>query len=172
MAPYLACPMVSLLRSLGCAGGHFQSARSAASWKRGRRAIGTATDAFLQNEKTIEALAASVSPRASDLVKNMFALQREDISDPPVSSLSLSTPISTKNVFANRELDMSKISAIGFDYDYTLAAYKTSLQHFIYDEAKYHLLVEAGYPEQLASLKFEKDFAVRGLTFDRRTGML
>lgn len=67
---------------------------------------------------------------------------------------------------------MGKISAIGFDYDYTLAAYKTSLQHFIYDEAKYYLLVEGGYPKQLADLKFEKDFAVRGLTFDRRTGML
>ena len=111
-----------------------------------------------------------MAPRALDLVKLAFDQQREELS--VTSSSSLNPIVSTTNVFANRQLDMAKISAIGFDYDYTLASYKTALQHFIYDEAKHYLLVEGGYPEQLAYLKFEKDFAVRGLTFDRRTGML
>lgn len=128
------------------------------------------TDAFVRNQDTIESLAASVAPRALDLVKSAFAQQREEVS--VASSASLNPVVSTTNVFANRQLDMGKISAIGFDYDYTLACYKTALQTFIYDEAKYYLLIEGGYPEQLASLKFQKDFAVRGLTFDRRTGML
>jgi len=166
--------MFLLLRSLNSIGAKFPSTVRSRAWrccqKHHRRAI--ASDAFLRNEDTIKTLAASVSPRAFELVKAAYAHQRKhcSVGQPLVSSSP--APISTANVFANRQLDMGKISAIGFDYDYTLAAYKTSLQHFIYDEAKYHLLVAGGYPKQLADLKFEKDFAVRGLTFDRRTGML
>lgn len=38
-------------------------------------------------------------------------------------------------MFANNELDLSDIDVYGFDYDYTLAAYKLKLAHFIYDRA-------------------------------------
>ena len=44
-------------------------------------------------------------------------------------------------VFANAQLDLAKIEVYGFDYDYTLASYKTSVEQFIHDTAK-QVLVE------------------------------
>jgi hypothetical protein len=159
--------MFPFLRTSNSIGYHFRFTRSVSC----TRQKPNTKDAFLRSQDIIETLAAAVSPGAMELVKLAFAKEREKLSG-VTSSSTLNSVVSTTNVFANRQLDMNKISAIGFDYDYTLASYKTALQHFIYDEAKYYLLVEGGYPEQLADLKFEKDFAVRGLTFDRRTGML
>jgi len=36
-------------------------------------------------------------------------------------------------VYANNELDLSDIDVYGFDYDYTLMNYKTSLHYLIYN---------------------------------------
>jgi len=43
-------------------------------------------------------------------------------------------------VFACNELDLSEVSVYGFDYDYTLACYKTSLDDLLYDLGKQNLI--------------------------------
>ena len=37
------------------------------------------------------------------------------------------------SVFATNELDLKHIKVYGFDYDYTLACYKESVDHLIYN---------------------------------------
>ncbi len=49
--------------------------------------------------------------------------------------------INSRTVFANSQLDLANIDVYGFDYDYTLASYKTSVEAFIHDSAK-QILVE------------------------------
>ena len=41
-----------------------------------------------------------------------------------------------RGVFANDEIDLQEIEVYGFDYDYTLARYKTSVEELIHDVAK------------------------------------
>ena len=36
-------------------------------------------------------------------------------------------------VFATNELDLKEVKVFGFDYDYTLACYKESVDHLIYN---------------------------------------
>lgn len=64
-------------------------------------------------------------------------------------------------------------SQVGFDYDYTLANYRTHvLGYTIYELAKEHLISARQYPESLASLKYDPEFAVRGVAYDTRRGYL
>ena len=82
----------------------------------------------------------------------------------------LGTTPPPEKVFANRELRMADVKAIGFDYDYTLASYTTELNSFIYDRAKEHLMERSHYPA--IDTSYDPSFAIRGLLFDRRTGYL
>lgn len=41
--------------------------------------------------------------------------------------------IDPNGVYANNELDLAEIEVYGFDYDYTLAVYKESLNYLIYE---------------------------------------
>ena len=43
-------------------------------------------------------------------------------------------------VFANAELNLSNIDIYGFDYDYTLASYKTTVEKYIHDVARQALV--------------------------------
>jgi hypothetical protein len=49
--------------------------------------------------------------------------------------------VDPRGIFANNELDLSEIEVYGFDYDYTLAVYKESLDYLIYDLGR-NVLVE------------------------------
>ena len=44
--------------------------------------------------------------------------------------------VNPRAVFANNEIHLGSVSVYGFDYDYTLAHYKPSLHHLIYDLGK------------------------------------
>ena len=79
---------------------------------------------------------------------------------------------SGSRVFANTELHMRHIDAVGFDYDFTLAAYKPALQELIYDSARDYLLSHLKYPTTLRDCKYDPNFAIRGLMFDRKHGTL
>ncbi len=82
---------------------------------------------------------------------------------------------SPKEVFANNELNLSAVEAVGFDYDYTLVSYTNALQSMIYDKALKRLVDEQGYPRRIGKQLmggYDSDFAVRGLTFDASKGLL
>lgn len=41
--------------------------------------------------------------------------------------------VNPQGVFACNELDLSEVQVYGFDYDYTLAHYKPTLEHLLYN---------------------------------------
>lgn len=45
-----------------------------------------------------------------------------------------------KAVFACNELDLKEVNVYGFDYDYTLACYKPSLDYLLYNLGKETLI--------------------------------
>jgi len=47
---------------------------------------------------------------------------------------------SSREIFANSEVHMDKLSVKGFDYDFTLASYTTHVQRLIYQGGRDHLV--------------------------------
>ncbi|CAM9285200.1 unnamed protein product [Scytosiphon promiscuus] len=79
----------------------------------------------------------------------------------------------SRAVFSNTNVDLSRVEVVGFDYDYTLATYKPTLQAvLIYDLAKKHLIERLKYPPSLAKMSYDPDFAIMGLTVDMDKGLL
>ncbi len=76
-----------------------------------------------------------------------------------------------RRVFVNRNLRMERIQWVGFDMDYTLAAYdRAEIEPLIFRRAAERLVEAHGYPEEVARLDYDPDFVVRGLVVDRRLG--
>ena len=86
-------------------------------------------------------------------------------------SKKLPPDIECFGVFCNNETDLSNVDVYGFDYDYTLAAYKTGVEYLIHDIAKELLVKKFGYPPQVNSLVYDRRFAIRGLHYDVEKGV-
>ncbi len=80
--------------------------------------------------------------------------------------------IDSRSVFSNSKLSLSNIDVYGFDYDYTLARYKTSVEHYIHDSAKQILVQDLKYPSVFLDLKYDPQLSVRGLHYDVEKGLL
>src|SRR5271170_5319310 len=65
---------------------------------------------------------------------------------------------------------MAGISWVGFDMDYTLAIYDQPAMDELSIRATVEKLVKRGYPEFIAHLPIDTNFAVRGLLIDKRFG--
>ena len=65
----------------------------------------------------------------------ILALVRPDLMS-VFTAKRLPPDVNTKSVFANAELNLAEIDVYGFDYDYTLATYRSTVEEFIYHEAK------------------------------------
>lgn len=102
---------------------------------------------------------------------------RENVT-PPVSenieyySQGHGLGVGDRHLFTNSYVNMSKVRAIGFDYDYTLVTYSTDLQRLIYNEASKFMRQILQYPAKVMSRSFDPHFAIRGLAVDTRTGAL
>lgn len=76
----------------------------------------------------------------------------------------------TEKIYVNRSLNFASVRAIGFDMDHTLAVYN----HINFEELAFKCtlqkFVDNGYPEELALLKFDPSWVVRGLLVDRERG--
>ncbi|GFU91651.1 5'-nucleotidase domain-containing protein 3 [Trichonephila clavipes] len=85
---------------------------------------------------------------------------------------SLDADVDPLGVFANNELKLGEIDVYGFDYDYTLAIYKESLQILIYQLGKEKLVDKLKYPPGIKDLPYQPGFAIRGLHYDMQKGIL
>lgn len=80
-------------------------------------------------------------------------------------------PYQEYRIFTNRTLKMSRIKAVGFDMDYTLAQYnRGELDKLTMDLTLKALVEEFQYPEAILNIPYEEDFAIRGLVIDRKLG--
>jgi len=80
-------------------------------------------------------------------------------------------PLSDR-IFVNNNLRMDKIKWIGFDMDYTLAQFKSpNFESMMYDLLT-ETLVKKGYPQKLTDTKYDPNFVIRGIYFDKTSGHL
>jgi len=76
-------------------------------------------------------------------------------------------------VFVNRNLRLSKIRAIGFDLDHTLAHYDPiPVEELAFDLSKQKLVKSKNYPREILDLKYDPTFVIRGLVVDKKRGNL
>ncbi len=77
-----------------------------------------------------------------------------------------------QRIFVNRSLNMGRVKAIGFDMDHTLVSYNREEFEALAFRETLKKFIEAGYPEELAELKFDPNFLIRGLLVDMDRGNL
>jgi HAD superfamily 5'-nucleotidase-like hydrolase len=76
-----------------------------------------------------------------------------------------------RRIFVNRTLRMDGIRCIGFDLDWTLAAYhRDALGEVTFRAALDRLVERQGYPESIRAAEFRPGFLHRGLLIDREAG--
>ncbi|XP_072928800.1 5'-nucleotidase domain-containing protein 2-like isoform X2 [Hemitrygon akajei] len=76
------------------------------------------------------------------------------------------------NIYSNNEVKLGNIEIYGFDYDYTLAQYSNSVHTMIFDTAREILIDQYKYPEGIKEYEYQPNFAIRGLHYDVRKGVL
>jgi len=82
-----------------------------------------------------------------------------------------SPPLPERRIFTNRNIKLSKIKALGFDLDFTLAQYKQApLDELTMKLTLSDLVGKYGYPESILSVPFVEAFAIRGLVIDTELG--
>ena len=69
-------------------------------------------------------------------------------------------------VFCNNHIDLREVEVYGFDYDYTLASYKKSVEYLIHDFARECLVSQYGYPQDIRKVVYDPHFPIRGLHYD------
>ncbi|KAJ8953241.1 hypothetical protein NQ318_015821 [Aromia moschata] len=87
-------------------------------------------------------------------------------------SKKLPKDVNPKAVFACNELDLKEVKVYGFDYDYTLACYKPSLDYLLYNLGRQNLIEQFKYPRDISNLEYQPGFAIRGLHYDIEKGVL
>jgi 5'-nucleotidase len=75
-------------------------------------------------------------------------------------------------VYVNRSVSMERIKYIGFDMDYTLVEYKSPEYEMLCFDMVIKRLISIGYPPEIADLKYDPTFPLRGLFFDKQYGNL
>ncbi|HEY6221714.1 MAG TPA: HAD-IG family 5'-nucleotidase, partial [Candidatus Eisenbacteria bacterium] len=76
-------------------------------------------------------------------------------------------------VFVNRNLRMTKIRAIGFDLDHTLAHYDpVPVETLAFDLTKQKLVENKGYPREILAFPYDPPWVIRGLVVDKKRGNL
>ena len=106
-------------------------------------------------------------------VENRYAslLESMDLDIPSLKDLPSQRPISSNDVFCNRELRLDNIRAIGFDMDYTLAQYQQpNFDKLAFDGAKEKLVNSLGYPKEVLDFEYDHTYWVRGLIIDTARG--
>ncbi|KAF2368224.1 HAD-superfamily hydrolase subfamily IG 5'-nucleotidase [Trinorchestia longiramus] len=80
--------------------------------------------------------------------------------------------VDSQNVFVSNELELRSIDVYGFDYDYTLANYESSVEYLIYQLGRDNLINKYKYPKEIKEFSYDPKFAVRGLHYDIEQGLL
>lgn len=76
----------------------------------------------------------------------------------------------SSQIFTNRTLNLDRIRYIGFDMDYTLAAYRRGGIEDLAHRAAVRKLLDKGYPPTLGGRLPDASFAMRGLMVDKMRG--
>jgi len=76
----------------------------------------------------------------------------------------------SRRIFCNRNLRLDRLRFIGFDMDYTLARYTQAMEYLQSEMALARLVQRYGYDRGILAIRYDPDFAIRGLTVDTARG--
>src|SRR5436309_2625754 len=77
----------------------------------------------------------------------------------------------SRQIYANRGLQMDQIAVMGFDMDYTLAVYSLrQIEELAFRMTLDRLVANRGYPAYLRNLSYDHEFVIRGLVVDKAYG--
>jgi 5'-nucleotidase len=93
-----------------------------------------------------------------------------DLQQPPLTPDAL-VPY-PQRVFCNRNLRLDRITAVGFDMDYTLAIYEEAMETVQAEMALARMVERYRYPEAILAIRYRPGFGIRGLAVDTRNGNL
>jgi 5'-nucleotidase len=105
-------------------------------------------------------------------------LEAQGLLENPALHQILSRPTSSeidaaRQVFVNRNLNLSTVELIGFDMDYTLAIYhQRHLEQVSYDMTVERLISQHSYPSSIKAIPYDSNFVLRGLFVDKKHGNL
>ncbi|KAJ2310428.1 hypothetical protein H4R23_002774 [Coemansia sp. Cherry 401B] len=133
-----------------------------------RRYTGTSDGGF----ESSSIMRAPSTNRYLDQLKQRYLQAHRLCMDDPKRFSSPHQQPSSRDIFANTELQLSKVRTVGLDYDFTLANYTDKLPETIYTMVRDVLVHKMLYPPALQGLKYDKTFAIRGLSYDKDTGWL
>ncbi|CAM2066791.1 HAD-IG family 5'-nucleotidase [Sulfidibacter corallicola] len=103
----------------------------------------------------------TIDTRLKSLLNADFEREGGDIGQPYLEN----------RIFTNRTIKMSRIKAVGFDMDYTLAEYKQDALDQLTMKLALNLLVDRnGYSEEILKIPYKPGFTIRGLVIDTLTG--
>jgi len=74
------------------------------------------------------------------------------------------------DIFVNRTLNLRKIKYIGFDMDHTLVRYHSHNFEKLAHRVLIEKLIKKKYPQQISTIKFDFQKAIRGLVIDKKNG--
>lgn len=96
-----------------------------------------------------------------------------DLFDELAENMDVHIQESGRKIFVNRNLKMHKVNMIGFDMDYTLAAYnKLEIETLQYNLVKERLVNELHFPKELLLYEYIQNLVVLGLSLDLKNGNL
>ncbi|MBI4871337.1 MAG: HAD-IG family 5'-nucleotidase [Candidatus Riflebacteria bacterium] len=79
----------------------------------------------------------------------------------------------SQRIYANRNLRLDEIAAIGFDMDYTLAVYlKREIEELAFELSLEVMVRDWGYPADIRQVRYDPNGVIRGLVVDRKLGNL
>ena len=119
---------------------------------------------------TGQALDATVADAGASRENGETRRARARTAEPCPSPSTYEVPVASR-IFCNRSLNMSAITAVGFDMDYTLAMYKPeTFERLAYAETKKKLVDVYGFPREVLELEYDHTYMVRGLVVDKKRG--
>jgi HAD superfamily 5'-nucleotidase-like hydrolase len=77
----------------------------------------------------------------------------------------------TRQIFVNRNTRFDKIDLVGFDMDHTVAIYhKRRVEELSFEMTLARLVSQKGYSAEIASIRYDPAFVIRGLVIDKERG--
>lgn len=77
----------------------------------------------------------------------------------------------SRQVFVNRNTRFDHVELVGFDMDHTLAIYhKQRSEELAFEMTLARLISDKGYPPDIASIRYDPAFVIRGLVVDKERG--
>ena len=114
-----------------------------------------------ENSRCVLSLSARI--KGAPVTDTVSTIDLKSILETPAESAP------TRRIYANQNMAMADIELIGFDMDYTIAAYHQRPMDELAIEATIQKLVsKCGYPETIREAKLDLDFIIRGSSSIKR----